>query len=102
MSFFRKLLLVLAAAFALAGAAHAQTAAADALSEGEVRKVDKEGARLTLEHGPLENLDMPGMTMVFRVGDHAMLEALHPGDKVRFHAEKIDGRLTVTRIEPAR
>ncbi|MDM0011757.1 copper-binding protein [Variovorax sp. J22P168] len=102
MNTFPKMILAAAAALMLAGAAHAQAAAAMPLSEGEVRKVDKEAGRLTLAHGPLENLDMPGMTMVFRVADGAMLDAVRPGDKVRFHAEQIQGRLTVTRIEAAR
>ena len=72
------------------------------LADGEVRKVDKDNKKLTLKHGPLKNLDMPGMTMVFQVSDDAMLEKVQPGDKVRFKAEKIDGKLTVTRIEAAR
>lgn len=72
-----------------------------ALSEGEVRKVDKDAQKITLGHGPLANLDMPAMTMVFRVKDPAMLEQVKPGDKVRFLAEKIDGALTVTKLEPA-
>ena len=72
-----------------------------ALSEGEVRKVDKDAQKITLRHAPLANLDMPAMTMVFRVKDPAMLEQVKPGDKVRFLAEKIDGALTVTKLEPA-
>jgi Cu(I)/Ag(I) efflux system protein CusF len=75
---------------------------APALADGEVRKIDREGRKLTLRHGPLVNLDMPGMTMVFEVRDAAQLDSLQPGDKVRFAAEKIDGQLVVTRIEPAR
>lgn len=73
------------------------------MADGEVRKVDPAGRRLTLRHGPLPHLDMPhGMTMVFRVRDDAMLEGLQPGDKVRFMAEKIEGRLTVTGLEAVR
>ncbi|MEO7105496.1 MAG: copper-binding protein [Rhodoferax sp.] len=36
------------------------------MSEGEVRKIDKESKKITLRHGPLKNLDMPAMTMVFQ------------------------------------
>jgi uncharacterized cupredoxin-like copper-binding protein len=71
------------------------------LSAGEVRKVDKEGRKLTIKHGPLANLDMPAMTMVFQVKDEAMLDRFQPGDKVRFQAKKVDGKFTVTRIEAA-
>ncbi|MBT2326831.1 copper-binding protein [Variovorax paradoxus] len=72
------------------------------LAEGEVRKVDKDSKKLTLKHGPLKNLDMPAMTMVFQVKEEAMLDKVQAGDKVRFQAEKIDGRFTVTRLEAAR
>ncbi|VTU40457.1 Cation efflux system protein CusF precursor [Variovorax sp. PBS-H4] len=85
-----------------APAADAPASADAALTDGEVRKVDKEGKKLTLRHGPLKNLDMPAMTMVFRVGDEAMLDKVHAGDKVRFQAEKIDGKFTVTRLDPTR
>ena len=72
------------------------------LSDGEVRRVDKDAKKITLRHGPLANLDMPAMTMVFQVKDPAMLEQVKPGDKVKFRAEKIGGAYTVTRIEAAR
>ncbi|MDM0022012.1 copper-binding protein [Variovorax saccharolyticus] len=86
---------------ASAGPSGGQPAAAAAdLSEGEIRKIDLDTKRLTLKHGPLKNLDMAGMTMVFQIKDPAQLEKLQVGEKVRFRAEKIDGKLTVTRIEP--
>lgn len=74
---------------------------AAALSEGQIRKVDKEAQKITIKHGPLANLDMPGMTMVFRVKDPGMLDKVKAGDKVKFQAEKVEGALTVTKIEPA-
>ena len=73
-----------------------------ALSDGEVRKVDKDAKKITIKHGPLANLDMPAMTMVFQVKDPAMLNQVKAGDKVKFQAEKIGGAFTVTRIEPAK
>lgn len=72
------------------------------LTRGEVRKVDRDLQKITLRHGPIVNLDMPEMTMVFRVPDAALLEGLKSGDKVRFRAEKVDGQFTVTRIEAER
>ena len=69
------------------------------MSEGEVRKVDNAAGKLTLRHGPLENVDMPAMTMVFRVRDPAWLQRLRVGDKVRFVARRVDGKLTVTALE---
>jgi len=72
---------------------------AQALNDGEIRKVNKETQKITIKHGPMQNLDMPAMTMVFRVKDPAMLEQVKPGDKVKFEAEKVGGALTITKIE---
>ncbi len=76
--------------------------AAPTTTEGEVRKVDKEQGKVTLKHGPIENLGMPGMTMVFKVSDPKMLDMVKAGDKVKFAADNINGALTVTAIEAAK
>mgnify|MGYP000881295445 CR=1 FL=1 len=85
-------------------AAH-HTAAANAqqadLSEGEVTRVDAAALKVTLRHGELKNLNMPPMTMVFRVADASVVGDLKPGDKVRFRAEQISGAYHVQRIEKA-
>lgn len=103
-------LAVLAAAFALpvyADEAHHKPAAgatalpAGEMSDGEVRRVDKDTKKITVRHGPLANLDMPAMTMVFQVADPAMLDQVKTGDKVKFVAEKVGGAFTITKIEPA-
>lgn len=80
-----------------------QTAAADLtdLTDGEVRKIDKENGKITLKHGPIKNLDMPGMTMVFQVKDKALLDTVKVGDKVRFRAETENGRFLASDIQPA-
>ena len=75
--------------------------AATDMSEAEVRKVDKDNKKLTLKHGEIKNLDMPGMTMVFAVKDPGMVDAVKVGDKVKFKAEKINGTFTVTAIQTA-
>lgn len=72
------------------------------LSEGEVKKIDKPAGKITIKHGPLRNLDMPGMTMGFKVKDPAMLDAVKVGDKINFVAEKINGSLTLTQLEAAK
>ena len=77
-------------------------AAAGAIAEGEVRKVDKEAKKITLKHGPISNLGMTAMTMVFRVKEPAMLDEVKVGDKVRFRADKIEGAITVTEIRLAK
>lgn len=101
------------AAFALAGSAGAQSTADHtahhppaapqatqaALTDGEIRKVDKEAKKLTIKHGPISNLEMPAMTMVFQVKDPGMLDQVKAGDKVRFRAERDGGAYIVTRID---
>jgi len=71
-------------------------------SSGEVKKVDKPSGKVTIKHGPLANLGMPAMTMVFRVKDPAMLDQMKEGDKINFVAEKVNGALTVMQAEPAK
>jgi len=77
-------------------------AGAGEMSDAEVRKVDKEQGKVTLRHGPIKNLDMPGMTMVFTVKDKAVLDTVNPGDKVKFKAVDEGGKLTVTEMVPAK
>lgn len=77
-------------------------AAGPDLADGEVRKVDKDAQKITIRHGPLKNLDMPPMTMVFQVKDPALLEQVKPGDKIRFSAEKSGSAYIVTTMQPAR
>jgi Cu(I)/Ag(I) efflux system periplasmic protein CusF len=72
------------------------------LTAGEVKKVDREAKKVTIQHGPIENLKMPPMTMVFRVKDPAMLDGLEPGAKIRFRAEEADGGYLVTRLQKAK
>lgn len=76
------------------------TAAAD-MTDGEVRKVDLDAGKITLKHGDIKSLGMPGMTMVFAVADKAMLAKVKAGDKVRFTAVNDTGRLVVTELQPA-
>ena len=72
------------------------------MTDGEVRKVDKENKKITLKHGVIKNLDMPGMTMVFGVKDAAMLDKVKAGDKVKFKAEQTGTAIVVTDIQPAK
>lgn len=87
-----------------AGAATPAASAADMadMADGEVRKVDKGAGKLTLRHGEIRNLDMPGMTMVFHVKEPALLDKVKVGDKVKFRAEKAAGGFVVTAIEAAK
>lgn len=90
------------AAAVVAAAAAAPAARAQApQTAGEVLKIDKPGARITLKHGEIRNLGMPAMTMVFRVRDPRLLDGVAVGDRVRFTADKLDGNFTVTALVKA-
>jgi len=71
------------------------------LTAAEVRKIDKDSARIMLKHGEIKNLDMPAMTMVFTVQDKALLDKVKKDDKVRFAAKHEGGKYVVTEIEVA-
>jgi Cu(I)/Ag(I) efflux system protein CusF len=92
-----KLKTTLAALLLGSGALWAQAPAVD----GEVTRVDKAQGRVTLRHGEIRHLDMPPMTMVYRVADGKLLDGLAVGDRVRFSAERIGGHYTVTALAKA-
>jgi Cu(I)/Ag(I) efflux system periplasmic protein CusF len=59
---------------------------------------DKEAGKVTLKHGEIKNLDMPPMTMVFRVAEPKMLDSLAVGSRISFTAEKLNGQYTLTSV----
>ncbi len=69
------------------------------MTKAEVRKIDKAAQKITLKHETIKNLDMPPMTMVFKVQDPALLDKVKPGDKVKAAIEQREGTLVVTAIE---
>ncbi len=87
------------AAASLLSIAMAAPTFAQEYTAGEVTKVDTAQKKITIKHGELKNLEMPGMTMVFTVGDDAMLTKVKPGQKIEFTADRVNGRLTVTAIK---
>ncbi len=99
---------VLISMMTVSASSHAAASAAGAqaggdvkagMSHGEVRKVDLAAGKLTIRHGPLENLGMDAMTMAFKVKDPAMLSQVEAGDSIDFVAEEVDGALTVMKLE---
>jgi Cu/Ag efflux protein CusF len=78
------------------------SAVAGEMATGEIKKVDKDAGKITIRHGELKNLNMPAMTMVFRVKDATMLAQVKAGDSVKFVAEKVNGALTITKLEGAK
>lgn len=83
----------------LAMAAFAPVSTAAMAADGVVQKLDAAQQKITIKHGSIDNLQMPAMTMVFKAADPAMLKMVKVGDKVKFDAERLNGQITVTRIE---
>jgi Cu/Ag efflux protein CusF len=86
-----------AAALALVFAA--LPAFAQDYTKGVVKKVDAKTGKVTIAHEELKNLDMPPMTMVFRMADEAMLEKVKEGQEIEFVADRVNGKLTVTELK---
>ena len=82
------------------GAMH--STAEGGMVDGVVKKIDKAAGKVTVAHGPLTNLNMPAMTMVFRVKDAAWLDRMKPDGKIRFVADSVNGSLTIVRFEAAK
>ncbi len=75
-------------------------ATAASAADGTVKKVDESAGKITLDHGPIKNLGMDEpMSMVFKAADPAMLKSVKPGDKVTFEADRVNGQITVTKIQ---
>ena len=72
------------------------------MTDGEVRKVDMDSAKVTLRHADIKSLDMPAMTMVFNVKDKAMLGSVKVGDKVKFRVINDSGKFTITDLQVVR
>ncbi|PZO11466.1 MAG: copper-binding protein [Burkholderiales bacterium] len=80
----------------------ASTAAAPGMTDGEIRKIDKEAGKITIKHGEIKNLDMPPMSMVFNIKDKAMLDKVQVGQKIQFVVIQDAGKMVVTDIQPSK
>jgi Cu(I)/Ag(I) efflux system periplasmic protein CusF len=99
----RRFTLVTACSLVLTTTAMLQTTAAQELVDGQVTKIDESAGKITLRHGPIKKLEMDeGMTMVFKAQDPAMLKSVKVGDKVKFEADRVNGQITVTKIQKAK
>ncbi|MES2839419.1 MAG: copper-binding protein [Hydrogenophaga sp.] len=74
-------------------------AATPAMTDGEIRKIDKENGKVTIKHGEIKHMDMPPMSMVFNVKDKAMLDKVQVGEKIQFIVIQDAGKMVVTDIK---
>lgn len=73
--------------------------AAMPMTNGVVKKVDADRGEVTIAHDDIKNLNMPKMTMTFRVKDPAWTKKLKAGEKIRFVADMPGGELTLVAYE---
>jgi Cu(I)/Ag(I) efflux system protein CusF len=73
--------------------------ASSADAQGEVTRVDRAGGRVGIRHGEIAALDLPPMTMNYRVRDAALLAGIEVGDRVRFTLQREGGSWVLTRLQ---
>ena len=66
---------------------------------GEVKRVKPGSGKITIKHEAIPNLDMPGMSMVFRTEDGTDISQFKKGDKVLFTVVEKDGKMVIVTIE---
>jgi Cu(I)/Ag(I) efflux system periplasmic protein CusF len=98
----KRFITVVAAVLALAAvptAAQSSTHTASYKASGTITRVDAAAGRVTIAHGPVQQLKWPAMTMSFGVGDRALLERAQPGKKVDFQFAKQGSDYVITKID---
>ena len=83
-------------------AGSAPTTQADAMTDGIVKRIDRQAGSVTIAHEPLVNLGMPRMTMTFRLKERSLIDGVKEGSRVRFVAEDVNGTLTVVALQAAK
>lgn len=64
---------------------------------GEIRRIDADAGKITIKHGPISELDLPAITLVYQV-DKTLLTGFQPGDKIKFTARRVDGQYVVIQL----
>lgn len=75
----------------------AQAQSPEAKASGEVRRIDAEAGKITLKHGNIDVLQLPAMTLVYRI-EPILLEGIQVGDKVKFTAQRLNNEYVVIKI----
>ncbi len=83
--------LAVASTIAFAGEGHD-------MSMGTVTNLDRKSNVVTINHGPLENINMPAMEMGYAVAKPSMMKGLRKGTKIHFVVEQVNGKYIVTEM----
>jgi membrane fusion protein, copper/silver efflux system len=80
----------------------AKPAGAGHKAEGTIDEIDAKSGTVSINHGPVETLKWPAMTMEFKVANNALLKNMKPGDPVTFEfVERQPGEWVITGFQPA-
>ena len=70
-------------------------------AEGTVEDVDTKEGTVSINHGPVESLKWPSMTMEFKLANESLLKNLKPGAPIRFEfVERQPGEWVITGFQP--
>lgn len=98
MIYSRKLIARAAAvAFATTALYSVSVMAQQATATGEVRRVNAEAGKITIQHGAIAELELDAMTLVYKINPK-LLAGIQPGDTVKFTAKREGGDYVVTAI----
>lgn len=77
------------------------TASAQQAIKGTVTGIDEPGGTISIQQAAPGTVGANGAaaTDSYKVKDGLLFNAVHPGDKVAFSAETIDGAKTITQLE---
>ena len=71
-------------------------------ANGRIDDIDAKAGTASIEHGPVESLKWPGMTMEFKFANEALLSGLKPGAAIDFEfVERGQGEWVITAVKPA-
>ncbi len=71
-------------------------------ASGRIDDYDPKTGTASVEHGPVDSLNWPSMTMEFKVANEALLKGLKPGARIDFEfVERGQGEWVITSIKPA-
>jgi RND family efflux transporter MFP subunit len=89
-------------AAAAGAAAPAAPTAASHKGQGRVEGLDPKAGTVTINHGPIDTLKWPAMTMEFAVANASLLQGVKPGTAIAFEfVERKAGEWVITSIVPA-
>jgi Cu/Ag efflux protein CusF len=92
----RKMMILLAMLSSLAS--QPISAQDNGVISGDVTSVDPTSGTITIRHDAVQRLNIGNSTDTFHVSEPIMLNAIRPGAHIRFAAERMNGKLSITKI----